>query len=395
MSFIFYFPFFILMQSFFSKQEEYISEKSKETYYKFSIFLPPNNWIVFIDTFNEYLILYDPVFGEEWPKQILNSTFNLTKGEEQIINNYQRQLNATVYTSPVANKNSNNSVNLSYYYTKDIYRDYNVWNNIPINSRQLSLGIGLNVKNENFSFIYLLYKKGYISQKCFSFYHEKNTINLGPIPRQMLLKYPYKFKIIVPVNENHWGFNINTLTINRIEINIGKFAVINSGLKELVVSKDLYLAFKNFFFSNDNYRDICIEKKRIECNITKEQMNETVFLNIGDNIVVNISLFSLFKCYNQNCIFDKVINDDTPITQVGYSFLKLFNFIEFDFESRSIAFFSSNRTLFTKSNSPNYKKEMKTIIYILSIFQIFLIILVVILKNFILNKNKIVGNYRK
>ena len=336
-----------------SKNE--LSYISNQDYYSIGIIMNPGGrWGCFIDTFNEYLILYDPPNEYEWPKRIIARIDSNPKDEYISISNYGIKIKAQTFSTEttINSKKKKNKMlpNFKFYYTKEKCQDDGVWSNIHSNTRQLSVGLGLGVKDEKYSLVHSLFKEGIISKKCFSFDHNNKgsiQINFGAISNENIDKYKYSTNIVIPSSKNKWGFTINSITIERKKYNINKYAYINSGLNSFIRSKHIYNLFNEYFTQNSFFKDICIEtnNKIIKC-LLNETIDKNVTFSLGSGIEFTISLNYLFKTQKIRGMLDiiypdKEQNEPEESIHLGKSFLQLFNLIMFDFDSRKISFKSN------------------------------------------------------
>ena len=371
----------------------YIKSEAIRDYYTFtsvehfgiSLGMEPYSWGVFVDTLTDYFILYDPDPENEfeWPTKIIQNTKGIVKGENKEIINYGRKIEATSFSSYVFIKQSPIIIKVfNYYYTREKCSDNLVWDFIPPNVRQLSLGFGLNVHDPKFSLIHMIAESGFISRKCFSLRGQSNlSINIGPLPVERLNEYKYNATFNIPEGENEWGISIDSLVIEGIKFNVNKYALINSSINPLFRSFDIYNILKEYFTKDVMFKDKCKEKNRkLKCEIGKTEINQNVTINTGNSASFNISLKRFFKCSREICHLlvsydEKVdnLNQGNNTIQVGLPFIQLFDLLEFDFDKRNVAIYAQNIQFFYENfnNSASIKIKKYSLIIIMGFVGVF------------------------
>ena len=332
-----------------NSEKVYYSFNSDEEFYGLSLKNQPGErYRYFIDTYNEYIILYDPPNEMEWPKDIIKYLEEKQNDEYTTIYNYDIPIKVKEFSSNIELSNDIEIETLNFYYTNKKCQDNNVWENIPSNIRQLSLGLGLGVANENYSLIHSLFNQEKISNKCFNFEHINGNIyiNFGHLPE--IAKFEWNSTISIPSKVNKWGLQINSLMINGQIYRINQYAYINSGIDTSIQSKYIYTIMKQHLDENSYFNDNCKETigNVIECATLENLTNFNLTFNFGDNIGFNISLHSLFKTIEQQKIFTITYKEEDQSIHLGKSFLELFNLIEFNFDSRSITLYSNTIPFF-------------------------------------------------
>lgn len=325
-------------------------------YFGISLGMEPYSWGVFIDTLNDYFILYDQETEFEWPAKIIQNTQGIVKGEKRKIINYGRKIEATSFSSSVIIKKTPIIIKVfNYYYTTEKCSDNLVWDFIPSFVRQLSLGFGLDVHDPKFSLIHMIYESGFITRKCFSFEGKiGSTVNIGHLPEERLKEYQYNATFNIPPEEKNWGISIDSLVIEGMKYKVSKYALINSSINNLIRSFDLYNIFKDYFNQDIMFKGRCEEKnQKIQCKTRKTEINKNVTINTGNNPSFNISLKHFFKCSGESCLLlvsydekDDNVNQENNTIQFGFPFIKLFDLFEFDFDKRTVAIYDQKIKFF-------------------------------------------------
>ena len=374
------FLFFININAFiFSK--DYISFDSTQLFFEVELRIGQTNWGVFIDTINDYFILYDPPNEYNWPKEIINESKRITKENDKAILNYDQTINATIYTSSIRVDNDRIKIqNFSFYYTKHKARDDLVWNYIYDNYRQLSCGLGLNVQNPEFSLVYSLFNRKHILKKTFSFFSNKKLI-IGQYPEDNV-QFLYNTTYNIPLNEKNWGFSINSISLGKKRYSINQYALINSAIEPIFRSYHIYSIFKDYLLGDKEFKNKCSENiinRTIYCSfnsLTENTISHNVIVTLDNGIQFNISLSDFFKIdsstssmlslsyvYYDNA-YQSNLND---ILQVGIKFIKLFDKIEFNYDNRNITFSTNTTGFFLKEKAYSFYIKKKLIIYVIII----------------------------
>lgn len=368
------------------KSYEFTSESD---YYSLSVRMDPFRWLMYIDTYNDYSILYDYPGGDEWPQKVLSESAYLYKKETKTINNFDKQIRATEYETQLGLPEGQQLINVNIYYTEETGQDPFVWRNIPTNVKQLSLGFGLS-HNSSFSFINQLYENKIINERKFSFEHLSSPhIIIGN--RNVTSSYKYNETIILKDTDTYWGFPLNSITLNSMKYTIDKFAYINSALREDIASTLIYNVIKSFFTEQTQSDFNCKEttyrnKLTILCSNDEALIWPNMTINIGEGTSFSITLKRFFRCNEERCYLNAIIrnsdDNDNMLINIGKGFLSLFKLIEFDFDKPSITF-HSNTIAFTKRKS--HLINIKYLMIILSVILSLHIIVLLYCKFYLLH----------
>lgn len=234
--------------------------------------------------------------------------------------------------------------NYSFYTLGDdlrLYQDY-------------GFALGYHYKDESFSFVDILHKKGKISQKQFSFYNMNENIDkserhfyLGTIPNNVNTNF--KYKGVMKVNEElpTWGSTFNSIIHNGKEHKINLPCIISSSALSLISSNDVYLLFTNIF-RKELYNHLCNKtddpdflrnRESFQCE-GLEIKNDSVDIVI-DNTVYKFRMNDFFR-KEQLLISsngkEKVHNFTGVI--LGMNFIGKFNVSLFDYERKQVEFYS-------------------------------------------------------
>jgi hypothetical protein len=389
--------------------EEYLYDSnifsSREDFYTMNINMDPFFWIVFIDTYHDYFILYDYPEGDRWPMDIIKRATYIELKENTIINNYDKEIKASVYTTKMGLKEKENSTKvINIYYTQERPKDELVFYTISDNIRQLSLGFGLS-KNTTFSFIHKLYEAKIIDARKFSFEQIPETyIKLGQNSLDKLQKYKSNATVNLNTTVEHWGFQLNKIIIDKKRFYINKYAYINSAIDVGIRSSFIYKILKSFLLDNSIEGLHCNEniynkKLTMFCSFENEIKWPNVTINIGEGNSFILPMKNLFSCGAAQCRLDFIysnvedvdeLNNDSKLSELpihfGHKFLTLFNLVEFDFDKPSISFYSNHIT-FTKDTSIQLIDIHKKHIFICLITILFIsIIILFYIKNQIISK---------
>lgn len=361
-----------------SSQEKYYRSDSSFSTYTIDIrFEPTGGWLFFPDTYNEYSIFYDPPDGDIWPQRLINSIDEKLDKENISIINYDKVIQAQSFTFDVSMAIRDKNTKLNIYYTNETCQDQNVWKTEQENVRQLSIGFGLEIKDPSYSLIHSLYNNKLISDKCFSFQHNKefHFINVGPISKTHLITNYYNTTVIVPNDVHKWGVKINSISFEGKKFTIGKYAYFNSGMKYAFKSSTIYNIFKQYLNEDLFFNNHCNNNENsIRCNISIKSMNQNITFSIDKGISFNISLSSFFsKVKNDisdlDIIYDSNshINENEEVIHIGKGFMKAFQLIEFNYDKREISFYHDSPFIIEK-----FTIDIKYLHYLLLIISLFL-----------------------
>ena len=362
--------------------------------FSFEIKIEPGCWYVFLDTINEYFILYQPNDSDDddykWPDRLIKQTHSIVEKGQTTLINYNQPIQTKIYTLTIGFENTSFELhNFTTYYTNDHCQDDKVWQTVDRNIRQLSLGVGLNVQNPSHSLIYELHRNNIITERKFSYETgERQYITLGSNDARKQ-NYVNKFISKIPIEEHTWGLKINRIIINNKKYDFEKFAFINSGLDMMFRSFNVYQVFKSYLQENKKYKDICKEtiylsSVTMECGIALDEINEMIRLNVANEIAFDIPLHKFFVSMNSKKSWMKYVyydmrndNKNDNSIQVGKIFLEMFNLVEFDFDKRIIEFYSQNLEfkneplgLFKLSNKKKLNIACNILVIMLSVITI-------------------------
>lgn len=356
--------------------QEYLAFHVESYFFEVDIRIGEGHWGFFVDTLNDYSILYDPPNEYEWPYSIINEN-KVTKGEDKIINNYYNPIDATIYSLPIRVNNNENLINnFSLYYSKSKCKDELVWDYISDNYRQLSCGFGLNVQDPQFSLISSLYTSNYIATKSISFFSDTMVV-LGRYPENRE-NFLYKFTYNIPSKEKEWGMYINSITLGGKQYTLNKYVLINSAIQPIFRSNFIYSIFREYLLGDTEFKNNCSENlanKTIDCSFDLSIRNTThnIIIKLDNGIQFNFSLsdffeesssvYSLKYIYNDNAHNANTNND---VIQVGINFIKLFDKMELNFDYRNVTFYSNNTDFLSQSNYYSINTKKIIIFYCIS-----------------------------
>ena len=350
--------------------------------YSIGLTIEPNSWRLFIDIYNQNFILYYPPDDRyySWPQNLLRYSEDLIEGTDIQIESYTKQIQAKEYYVPVHTEGCN--LNFTLYYTENACADDRSYYSIERNIRQLTIGFGLDVKphQEQSSLIHSLYKCNAIDSKTFSFEHKRDyngkaivkNIRFGSVGQSLLDSYIYNFTSHVDVIHHQWGIMFDSLFIGNktvIKVNMNKFTPLNSALNTTIRSYDVYQAVKLYLTKEHSYlKERCEEVNEydtvcIRCSgVSESELEETVNVRVEGVKEIKIPLKYFCNWESEsNCVMSGVyydVNDEQHEVQFGKEFLFLFDLIEFDYDKRSIGFYSNSLEIENVKNTFSDKSKM-------------------------------------
>ena len=392
---------FYLHLIFIYSQNSLTFQSNYDNCYSITINIDPCNWRVILDTMNSYFILYDNFESSHpWAKRIIKESTNITQGKNHTVKNYINNIKVTEYYSPLKFKIFTHELQqFYYYYTTAQCQDRKVWSTVDPNIRQLSLGLGLNVKQKKYSFVYTLYDNNIINKSVFSFEHSLNErnkkikyIHFGEVDNKIKNKYSHSFVSSIPFMQNMWGIYISYISIGNKITPVKSFAKINSGIQENIRSFMIYKIFKEFLLEHSQYKDKCKEYNlknniiTIVCDdIPKDQFNDEITFIVNNKIEFNVPIKTFFTLSGNTCKLSEIYFDSKNKNyelQVGQGFLEMFDLVEFNFEQRDITFFSKD-IIFKESKINDDKLQL--FILLISIMSMCNLCLLIYIKRKVVN----------
>ena len=262
---------------------------------------------------------------------------------------------------PTLTINHHNSIQRVPFLTDDIYlpqtqNTIHGFNCLVIpSSSSSSIGLAATIENKDTSFIYQLYKKGFIEHLIFSLdtvtRRKKNSvIYFGGVPEESI-RNKYKTTIKIDSTNNKWGIRLNEIYFgnHQYKYNNKDFAFINIGNDRIFAPKRIVEHLSETIFKGYVQNATCVitikgEKQFINCpcNVVETFPNMTFVFDRYHFILEPQKLFVKVEA-GMNCLFliqkNYLPYEDTNTWFIGNFFLDKF-VTEFNYETKEINFYT-------------------------------------------------------
>ena len=240
-------------------------------------------------------------------------------------------------------------------------------------------GLGLNKTKNDELFPYILKNNSLIDKIAFTISpkgdYQKRKIYFGDIPEEITNNKKYQGKCLVGNYSNIWSCNLTQIKFGNYIVDLHMNASFNNDKNFLLVHTDFYEIFvydyleKHFDDKSCKIRGVFYEETSlIECNCATISKLPDIEFTIGELIFIIKSsfLFSYNEKEKNRCSYKIKFNKESKTKFFfGEDFLNLF-VTYFDYEERSISFFSDVVEIKIKTN----KMIIMNIVFSLILFMI-------------------------
>ena len=259
---------------------------------------------------------------------------------------------------------------------------------------QKGMGVAYKYNDDNYSFMSELSKRYTLLKKQFIIEHNqqerKGFIHFGGMPNNALDTIKYKSKCLINEDLHSWNCPIRRITIgnNTIELNLN--AVFDTSLEHIFESRKFFTFItrevlkkevdSNHCVISENYdfKDILYCEREMINKLGKE-----ISFEFNDTII-SLPVIELFSnesnTYSSKFTYDFYQSADTRFV-FGFDFIKKFNYTVFDYEDKSISFYSNTIQLHSIANNQSITKfyliVYNALICLIGIFYIISIFIVI------------------
>lgn len=292
-----------------------------------------------IESVNENFYVYNTVFFS----QIRNDLFNL-EFQNITINNF------------------------SFYYIK------------TIDIEKGCLGLSRSFTNYSLSFIHKMKEQGIINKLAFGFANitDKHRMMYFGETKEKSSTYKYKVEIPIDTSYPYWGNQLDYIEINNARYDINKYSVFQTSHGPIFVPKTFFDMIIDKYFSSlfDNGICVLVNKRditRIECIRDNFEMEITFVFGIK-GIIFMFNSQNIFDTFSDTVTF-LIQTSDRYRDQwiLGNLFFNKY-FSVFDYEDKSVSFFSNEPFQYYADNTSNEKNYFKILLMIIIVLNSFLVV---------------------
>lgn len=254
----------------------------------------------------------------------------------------------------------------------------------------VGIGVGYSdFPNEPYSLIHLLYLNQFIENLQFAFEPNINNYNgtfyIGGIPNTMDKKYKYKGNCDLEKNQNSWGCNLTSIEYQGEKYPFNKYCLFHTGYSQMMFSEYIMSFMMKVVFSDFITKGICYldnnlySTKSLKCDETAFIKNEYIHFNFG-KMKIEFNLRDLFekddkeKRYRSKFNYFEMYKNKDNFIILGVEFINEFNLSVFDFEKKSITFYSDNYPITSNIN----QKMNVSVLFIITICLLFITLIFLI-----------------
>ena len=212
------------------------------------------------------------------------------------------------------------------------------------------LGFGYHIKENSFSFVHTLYNNNQISKLQFAFYNivkELNhTLYLGGIPNNEHKKLPYKANIKINEELPTLGFKLNKVKFDNETFEMNISAIICSVIDEFFINDELMTILSKKIIDEEHCQHNTISLiDNIICMNEASVLNSNVSFYFED-VIISFKVKNFFSRYNEthmtstNQIHNQYYLYNYTEMILGAFFINQFNYTIFDYEDKSVSFYS-------------------------------------------------------
>lgn len=294
------------------------------------------------------------------------------------------------------------------YANKTILPSYNffVLKNIAytIEKREYGCGLSFKFQDEKFSLVHQLYNNHLVDQKMFAFQpimnQKKGYLHFGGLPSPTDA-YKYHGGCSVGTNSS-WGCHLKNIKVGNKNYPFNINTVFQSSIDNMIESIKFFKLFTHEIFKKEVQEKICVEHKDIDgkffLNCAPHAFDGKRNITFEfESMKISFPILVLFY-FNQGNYFSKFSYDYKNYTlfDFGFSFFNKFDLSVFDYDDKSINFYSENILI---TPIKNYTICKYVYYFIFTICSLFILIFIYIGVNFnaYLNNmhNKVVFNNKE
>lgn len=256
-----------------------------------------------------------------------------------------------------------------------------------IEKREYGCGLSFKFQDEKFSFVHQLYNNHLIDQKVFAFQPIKNQkkgyLHFGGLPSPTD-EYKYHGGCNVKTNSS-WGCHLKNVKVGNKTYPFNINTVFQSSIDNMIESIKFFELFSHEIFKQEALKKICVEHKDfdgkfyLKCAPHAFDQKRNITFDF-ESMEISMPILVLFY-FNQGNYFSKFSYDYKNYTlfDFGFSFFNKFNLSVFDYDDKSIKFYSENIII---TPIKDYRVLKYLYYFIFTICSLFILIFIYIVVNF-------------
>lgn len=221
------------------------------------------------------------------------------------------------------------------------------------------ISLGYHFQNEDMSIVHRLYKDKVIDNLRFAFNvgNKQGGIHFGGLPEHA--KIVNKGSIKIDESLPTWGFNITNIKYKGVDYKMDLPSIIHTGEFAMIYSSDVLNLMIDTFLKTEIEEEKCSVGKKAQYQeryfhcIEEVLLGKEIEFTFNNDMKIRLNFSSLFSNDRQSLVRSSIF----PFYNftgafIGIQFVRLFDYVQFDFESKQVEFYSEN-ILITNSTSKN------------------------------------------
>ena len=214
---------------------------------------------------------------------------------------------------------------------------------------ELGIALSYQFEDESFSLIHTLYNRHLIDHKKFAF-DNNGTFYIGGITNNLHKQYEHKGKCDIHSNDDKWTCSFKSIRLDNKEYPLNVDAIFHSEYKGMFYSTELFDIMVNDIFKEQLKNNICDIKHNMfdfRWLICDERIRSSIdyITVIFDDMEIRLGINELFlkdKYRNEymSQFFSYPLEKRENSIFIGFAFNSIFNYTIYDYEEKSISFYS-------------------------------------------------------
>lgn len=214
---------------------------------------------------------------------------------------------------------------------------------------ELGIALSYQFEDESFSLIHTLYNRHLIDHKQFAF-DNNGTFYIGGIANNSHKQYNHKGKCNIHSNDDKWTCSLQSIQLDNKEYLLNFDAIFHSEYKGMFYSTELFDIMVNDIFKEQLKSNICEIKHNMfdfRWLLCDDRIKSSIdyITVIFDDMEIRLEINDLFlkdKYRNEymSQFFSYPLEKREKSIFIGFAFNSIFNYTVYDYEEKSISFYS-------------------------------------------------------
>ena len=222
------------------------------------------------------------------------------------------------------------------------------------------IALGYHFQNEDMSVVHRLYKDKIIDNLRFAFNvdNKQGEFHFGGLPEHANIVNKGSIKIDESLPT--WGFHISNIKYGGVDYKMNLPSIIHTGEYAMIYSSDVINLMINTLLKTEIEEEKCSVGTKVQYNesyfhcIEEVLIGKEIEFTFNNDMTIHLNFSSLFSNDRQSFVRSSIF----PFYNftgafIGIQFIRLFDFVQFDFESKQVEFYSETIPITNSSSKYN------------------------------------------